>query len=59
MLILFLFSIRIFYFMSLLDEVSPLVDIIFKIFSDIKYFMMVFILSVIVFANSFFLLGKN
>ena len=59
MLIVFLFSIRIFYFMALIDEISPLVDIIFKIFSDIKYFMLVFILSVIVFAFSFFLLGQN
>ena len=59
MLIVFLFSIRIFYFMALIDEISPLVDIIFKIFSDIKYFMLVFILTVIVFAFSFFLLGQN
>ena len=57
--ILFLFTVRIFYFMSLVDEISPLVDIIFKVFEDIKYFMMVFVLSIFLFTISFFLLGQN
>ena len=55
MLILF----KTFYYLKLFDEIAPLIDIILLIFSDIKYFMIIFLISNVAFAFSFYLLGKN
>jgi hypothetical protein len=47
------------YFMQLIDQIAPLVYVIFRIFYDIAWFMVVFIM--ILFANStaFYLVGQN
>jgi len=47
------------YFMQLIDEVAPLVHIIFKVFYDIRYFLVTLVIALFAFANSFYLLGKN
>ena len=47
------------YFLRLIGEIAPLIDIIFQIFSDIKYFIMIFIIAEIAFISSFFSIGKN
>ena len=48
-----------FYFIELIDKVSPLIHSIFMIFYDIKWFMITFIISIIGFAMAFLLLGYN
>lgn len=47
------------YFMSLVNEIAPLVTIIFKVFYDILNFMLVLAIVILAFANSFYLIGKN
>lgn len=42
-----------------MDEVAPLINIILKIFKDIGYFILVFILIMFCFAVAFYLIGKN
>jgi len=48
-----------FYYLKLFDEIAPLIDIILLIFTDIKYFMVIFLATNFAFSMSFFLLGKN
>jgi hypothetical protein len=48
-----------FYFMKLVDEIAPLVDIIIQVFFDIKWFLFVFMAFVLCFGISFFLIGNN
>jgi hypothetical protein len=43
----------------LIDEISPLVNIIFVILRDIKYFMVIFLISIIAFSSAFLVIGKN
>jgi hypothetical protein len=50
---------KVFYFMELIDRVSPLIHSIFMIFGDIKWFMIMFIISAIAFAIAFLLMGHN
>lgn len=54
-----LLIIRMTKYLNLIDEISPLIDIIFKIVRDIKYFMALFILFVICLSDTFFLVGQN
>ena len=42
------------HFMSLVNEIAPLVTIIFKVFSDILNFMLVLAIVILAFANSFY-----
>ena len=46
-------------YIRLIDEVAPLISIIYKIVDDIKPFTFVMTLVVILGSNSFWLLGKN
>lgn len=48
-----------FYFIELIDKVSPLIHSIFMIFYDIKWFMITFIISIFGFAMAFLLLSYN
>jgi len=48
-----------FYFLQLIDEVSPLIQIILKVFMDIRYFMLTFIIATFAFSNAFYLIGLN
>lgn len=54
-----LLSIKSLYYLKLIDDIAPIVDIILRILSDIKYFMVIFVVIVFAFAISFYLLGKN
>ena len=45
--------------MKLVDEIAPLIDIIIRIFIDIKWFMFIFFCFVVCFGFAFFLLGQN
>ena len=47
------------YFLSLIDNVAPLIDIIFKIALDIKWFVIVFAIWTYTFAAAFHRLGQN
>jgi len=48
-----------FYFLQLIDEIAPLIQIIFKIFMDIRYFMVTLVIAIFAFANAFYLIGLN
>ena len=48
-----------FYFMKLVDNIAPLIDIIIRIFYDIKWFIFVFLCVICSFGFSFYLLGAN
>lgn len=47
------------YFLRLIGEIAPLVDIIFKILGDIKYFVAIFGISLFAFVLAFLAIGKN
>lgn len=46
-------------FLSLVEKISPLIDIIRKIYSDIKNFMIVLIGLQLFISSCFFIIGKN
>ena len=47
------------YFLALIGKIAPLVDIIFVILKDIKYFMVIYCIGLIAFVNAFYMIGKN
>jgi hypothetical protein len=47
------------YFLSLVDSIAPLIDVIVQIFIDIKWFMLVLFLYIIMLANCFRVISKN
>lgn len=47
------------YYMRLVNEISPLVESIFVIMNDMKYFLLIFIIGIIAFSEAFFVIGKN
>lgn len=47
------------YFLGLIDSVAPMIDIIGKIFSDMRWFMVVITIFSYSFAGAFYMLGKN
>lgn len=47
------------YFLSLIDIISPLIDIIFRIFQDITYFLFILSTTVLAFSYSFYLIAQN
>ena len=47
------------YYLSLVGEISPLVDSVFMILNDIKYFMIIYIIALMAFVNAFYVIGKN
>ena len=46
-------------YLSLIDNIAPLMHIIVEIFNEIKYFMFIFVLFWLTFSTSFYILGKN
>jgi len=56
-LIVLLLTSRVFNFLELYDETSPLMDIIFKIFKDIFWFVVVFLVVIFAISTCFYLLG--
>ena len=47
------------YYLGLAGMMAPLVDIIFVIFKEIKYFMIIYLISAGAFVCAFYVLGKN
>ena len=47
------------YFLQLIGEIAPLIDIIFVIMSDIKYFVVILGITMVAFVNAFYMIGKN
>jgi hypothetical protein len=47
------------YFLSLIDQIAPLIDIIVQIFYDIKWFMLVLILYIVMLANCFRIMAQT
>jgi hypothetical protein len=47
------------YFLSLIDSVAPLIDIIFRCLYDIKWFLGVMMFYIIMLGNCFSLLARN
>jgi hypothetical protein len=47
------------YYLGLVEEISPLIDIIFVIVKDIRYFIVVYIIALTAFIMSFWIMGKN
>ena len=47
------------YYLSLIDQIAPLIDIIVQIFYDMKWFMVVLIIYVIMLANCFKMMGET
>ena len=47
------------YFLSLMSEIAPLIDMIFSILDAMKYFLMVYVICLLAFCNAYYLVGKN
>ena len=47
------------YFLQIVDQVAPLINIIIKIFYDIGWFVIILMVFVFAFSNSFYILAKN
>lgn len=45
--------------LGLVDEIAPLLNIVFQIFEDIKYFMFILTITLFTFAACFFLIAQN
>ena len=52
-----LLFIKIINIFTLFDNISPFVDIVFKIFSDITFFMFIFFITIISAAQMFYIIG--
>ena len=46
-------------FMTLIDQVAPLIQIMFKIISEIKVFSLIFFVLLFAYGNSFYFIGRN
>jgi len=51
--------IKLLYFMQLIDDIAPLVNIILLIARDIGWFILLLVISMFAFSMSFYLIGKN
>jgi hypothetical protein len=49
---------RLFYFLQLIDEMAPLIRIILLVLDDIIYFIVILVILVFAFSNSFYLMFK-
>lgn len=54
-----LIILKLVYFMQLIDEIAPLVNIIIKIFKEIYYFCMILFVIIIAFSHAFQQIGRN
>ena len=50
---------KILYFMRLIGEIAPLIDIIFTIIYEIRHFMSIYIIGSISFIYAFYSIGRN
>ena len=56
-LIVPLLFIKIVNIFTLFDQISPFVDIVFKMLSDITFFMFIFVMTIISSAQVFYIIG--
>ena len=47
------------YYLQLIPQVAPLIDIIFMILRDMKYFLLIYIISQVAFIQSYYIIGRN
>ena len=47
------------YYLQLIPQVAPLVDIIFVVLRDMKFFTIIYLISLVAFTQSYYILGKN
>jgi len=57
-LVIFMF-LKSLYYLRLISDIAPLINIIFVIVKDIKYFLVVFIIGLAAFVCAFWMIGKN
>ena len=50
---------KVLYFLRLIGEIAPLIDIIFTIVKDIKYFLAIFLIAQIAFIFAYYSIGRN
>ena len=50
---------KILYFMRLIGEMAPLIDIMFIILRDIKWFFVIYMIAEFAFMCSFYSIGRN
>jgi hypothetical protein len=51
--------IKLLYFLQLIDQIAPLVNVIILVFEDIGWFIMVFVTIIFAIATSYYLIGQN
>jgi hypothetical protein len=47
------------YFLRLVGNIAPIIDIIFVILNDIGHFMLIFTIGLIAFSHAFYIIGLN
>ena len=47
------------YYMRLVNSISPLIESIFVIIENMMYFLFIFVIGIIAFAETFYSIGKN
>lgn len=57
-LVIFMFF-KSLYYLRLISEIAPLINDIFAILKDIRYFILVYVLTIIAFILSFYIIGQN
>ena len=50
---------KILYFLRLIGEIAPLIDIIFTIIYEIRYFMAIYVIGIVSFIFAFYSIGRN
>ena len=56
-LLLVFITLKSLYFLRLIGEIAPLIDIIFVIVNDIKYFMLIYMIGLLCFIMAFYIIG--
>ena len=56
-LLLVVITLKSLYFLRLIGEIAPLIDIIFVIVNDIKYFMLIYMIGLLCFIMAFYIIG--
>jgi len=51
--------VKLFYFLRIFNSTAHLIRMIIEIISDMRYFVIVLMLAVLAFGNSFYILGRN
>lgn len=57
-LIIFMFF-KSMYYLRLISEIAPLINSIFVVLEDIRYFLLVYVLTIIAFFLAYWMIGKN